>query len=479
MLVVLLAVTACTGPERSGEPEPPGASRGQSTADTGPPIDTPWPPPSPQRPVVDLAFDMAADLRSATGREKVRFVPDRRVCELVFRLWPNGPTSAEAGTSLTVSGVRVGGSAMTLSQEPGGAPTGSPGTIVVAALPSCVAAGTAVTAELTFKLQLATRTDERVGYASAAEVAWLGTAFPLLAWQNGVGWNRDPAVPVTGESATSETFDLASLRVTAPSRYEVTGAGRPTGTTPGPSADTTVHGFAAEAVRDVTVTVGRLDLTRFDASGTSVTLALPRSGSRSDADRWRTQISQSLARLVARFGPVPYPDLWVSVLPEVTDGVEYPGAVQIGDVDPARERWLLTHELAHLWFYGLVGNNQGKNPWLDESLATYAQEVVDPTSLSAEDPDEWLGIRGAVGESMTQWGQRRRSSDAYVATVYRQGGRTLLQARQAAGPEAFDAAIRSYLRANAHQIAAPEDLAAALAPLPQARQVLQEAGALP
>ena len=476
LIAALCALTACTAPASS--PDPSGSSapapEGSSQA-----VAAAWPEPKSDRPVVELSFDVAEDLRSVTGRERIRFTPDRRVCELVFRLWPNGPSSAESGNSLSVSALRLGSTALQVTSEPAGAPAGSPGTILIAALPTCVDAGSPVTADLDFTVRLAPRTDGRIGYSSAAQVAWFGTAFPLLAWQDGVGWVRDPAVSVIGESATSETFDLSSLRVTAPARFDVAGVGRPVGTTPGRAPDTTVHEFAADAVRDVTVTVGRIDLTTFDASGTSVTLALPEAGSRADAGRWRAQVTESLAELVAQFGPVPYPNLWISVLPEVTDGVEYPGAVQLGDVYPPQERWLITHELAHQWFYGLVGNNQGKDPWLDEALATYAQEVVEPTSLSHDDPQEWLGFEGAVGESMAQWNERRRSSDAYVATVYRRGGRALLQARQEAGPAAFDAAIGAYLRANAHRIATPADLATALEPVPQARRVLQEAGALP
>lgn len=489
LLVVLLALTACTAPGRSGDADStagstgysgasPGSTEGSTEVSTRGP-DAPWPAAAADRPVVELSFDVADDLRSATGRERVRFTPDRRVCELVFRLWPNGPSSAEAGTALTVGAVRVGGRPVSVTTQPGGAPQGRTGTILVAALPACAPAGTAVSADLDFTVQLAPRTDGRIGHATRAEVAWLGTAFPLLAWQQGAGWVTDPAVPVIGESATSETFRLSRLDVTAASRYEVAGAGRATGTDAGPRADTTVHHFTADAVRDVTVTVGRLDLTTFEASGTRVTLARPADGSRADAAAWREQLSDALRRLTAQFGPVPYPQLWVSVLPEVTDGVEYPGAIQFGDVAPDRERWLVVHELAHQWFYGLVGNNQGLHPWLDEALATYAQEVVDPTTLSEPDPQELLGVEGAVGESMAQWDERRRSSDAYVATVYRRGGRAILQARAAAGAEAFDTALRDYLRTNAHRIATPEDLAAALQGLPEALRVLREAGALP
>ena len=51
-------------------------------------------------------------------------------------------------------------------------------------------------------------------------------------------------------------------------------------------------------------------------------------------------------------------------------------------------------------------------------------------------------------------------------------------ARAAAGPAAFDAAIRCYVNANAWRIAEPSDLAAALRDLPAAIAVLRRAGAL-
>ena len=56
----------------------------------------------------------------------------------------------------------------------------------------------------------------------------------------------------------------------------------------------------------------------------------------------------------------------------------------------------------------------------------------------------------------------------YFAVVYDKGGAALLAARDAAGPEAFDAAIRCYVDANAWRIATPDDVDAALADLPAA-----------
>ena len=52
------------------------------------------------------------------------------------------------------------------------------------------------------------------------------------------------------------------------------------------------------------------------------------------------------------------------------------------------------------------------------------------------------------------------------------------EARDAAGAEAFDTAVRCYVDATAWTTATPADLALALADLPAATRVLVEAGAL-
>jgi aminopeptidase N len=38
-----------------------------------------------------------------------------------------------------------------------------------------------------------------------------------------------------------------------------------------------------------------------------------------------------------------------------------------------------THEIAHQWWYGLVGNDQYRDPWLDESFASYSHEWLVPS----------------------------------------------------------------------------------------------------
>ena len=326
------------------------------------------------------------------------FTPDLPVCELVFRAWPNKPVTARAGNRLKVEAVTVGGEPSSFNVTASGAPPGAPGTLVEVPLASCVPAGTPVEATLAFTLGLAEGTDERVGMAAEEQVAWFGSAFPLLAWEAGRGWAREDAVDVAGEMATSEDFALRSLEVRAPPGMEVLATGAAHGQVP---ADTdVVHRFAAPAVRDVSVTVGRLDVVHRDVDGVRVHVGAP-AGATARPEAWAEQVEASLARLTALLGPLPYADLWVSVLPGTAEGVEFPGAVQMGDTDPQEDAWLVTHELAHMWFYGLVGNNQARDPWLDESLASFVQQVVDDPG-GDPDPGEPGRLATEVGRPMEQ-----------------------------------------------------------------------------
>src|SRR5207244_1372770 len=97
------------------------------------------------------------------------------------------------------------------------------------------------------------------------------------------------------------------------------------------------------------------------------------------------------------------------------------------------------------------------------------QQVDRPTQ-----PARGTDARGDVGAGINDF----PDAQAYFATVYYKGAAALNEARQAAGPQRFDAALRCYVNANAWRIARPADLAAALKDLPAALAVLRKAGAL-
>ncbi len=430
--------------------------------------------PRSDRPRVSLTYDLTGWREGrVAGTEQIEFRPDLDVCELVVRLWPNRPVSTATGALLTVTHAAVDGRSVTPRPDPAGGTPDAP-TLLELPLDECAKPGDVVRATFDFELVLGLDAADRAGFSTARDVAWLGSAFPMLAWEHGAGWQRDPAVDLYGDMQAAEAFDLR-LEVVAPAADAVHGQGRLVAVSPGPAAART-HRFAAPAMRDVGIVVGTLTTTEAAVSGVRVHLATP-AGSRVPPQRWLADVRRALPRLEKAFGPFPYDDIWVGVvISNLGSGFEYPGSTILPDIDPAEARVVVAHELAHSYFWGLVGNNTARDPWLDEALATYASMVVagEPDGPPPEDSEL------PVGAPMSFWAaQATEKGRVYVEHVYGRGGHALWRARETTGATSFDAAIRRYLADRAHRSARPEDLAAALRPLPAALAVLQEVGALP
>ena len=97
-----------------------------------------------------------------------------------------------------------------------------------------------------------------------------------------------------------------------------------------------------------------------------------------------------------------------------------------------------------MWFYGMVGNSQFRDPWLDEAFATWAEALVNPLVR----PRTSRRPSACVGASAPRW-TTSATGPQYFARVYGKGGAALLEARERAGAEAFDAAIRCYVESTA------------------------------
>jgi hypothetical protein len=468
MMVVVLFLTACAG--AAGPPGPSRSNYSPSGYQAGL-----W----PQRPAVELVFDVGADLRSVTGRESVVFTPDLPTCELVFRAWPNGPSLSKTGASLTVTDASVNGGPVTPQVSAAGAPPGAPGTLIDIALPTCLSPGQSVRVDLGFRLVLGADADEVIGYSPSTRTAWFATGYPLLAWVRGRGWARDPSEAMDGDGdfAVSEDFKL-SLSVTAPTAYQVVGTGVAAGNTPNSAVGTTTHRFTSPAVRDVSIGVGRYTVLDRDINGVRLHLATPTEGTKTPPSAWADQLAEAVTSLTALFGPFPYPDLWVTVAPSQSDATEYPAALQFGDIKQSKLRVLTSHEVSHQWFYALVGNNQAEDPWLDEALATFGEALVGGDANQYRYNHIPSKVVGLMGQSMTYWANHG-GSDRYDDAVYNQGAAILLEARHRVGADRFDAALRSYITSNAHHVATPGDFARAFSDLPAVLDLLHQAGALP
>ena len=113
--------------------------------------------------------------------------------------------------------------------------------------------------------------------------------------------------------------------------------------------------------------------------------------------------------------------------------------------------WLVTHETAHQWFYGLVGSDQARQPFADEAMADELARYVS-------------GIRRASRCATARLDRSiySYSSACYFEVVYVQGSTFLDGIRKRMGTTAFWTAVRGYVAAHRLGIATTRDLLAAI-----------------
>lgn len=74
------------------------------------------------------------------------------------------------------------------------------------------------------------------------------------------------------------------------------------------------------------------------------------------------------------FGKYQYPELSVVKTGFCFGGMEYPNLVMIADdlKDEETQDYVIVHEIAHQWWYGMVGNNEFESSWVDEGLTEFS-----------------------------------------------------------------------------------------------------------
>lgn len=198
------------------------------------------------------------------------------------------------------------------------------------------------------------------------------------------------------------------------------------------TADGLTQVFEAQDVRDMTVTAAPDFRTRSTTvGGTTVVYYY-----RSSAHRTATLDAAVTAfrRIQDRLGDYPYRSFRV-VQSAGGYGMESPRLIWIPyGVASANLRYLVAHETAHQWFYGLVGNDQARQPFADEAAADFVARYVTSTKR---------GSRCSTGR--LDLSIYRYSSACYYERIYIQGGNLIDAARRAMGSSAFWGAMRGYI----------------------------------
>jgi hypothetical protein len=188
-------------------------------------------------------------------------------------------------------------------------------------------------------------------------------------------------------------------------------------------------------------------------------------------------LDATLASFNEHVTPYPYRefDLAQAHIGPRAAGIEFPGLVSIADSlyidnNPSLE-FTIAHEVAHQWWYAVIGNNQYEHAFLDESLANYTAILYLEDRYGEEAGEQaihrfltrsYFALLFGEGDGIVdQPTPAFPSNTAYGRLVYGKGALAMHAIREAIGLDAFNDALGRYAIANRFGIATPDDLLAA------------------
>jgi hypothetical protein len=425
-------------------------------------------------------------LATASGTVEVRYVntTGEAVDQLPFRLYPN-LRQYDAGRMeierTAVDGVAVSPRSPALHAVPAATPVATPAVddadLILAwvPLPRPLQPGAATTVSMAFVTTVPAdppAASGRFRYHPDRGAWALSGWYPMLAgYDPAAGWDIDP--PAAWSDVTFGGEGLYDVAIAAPESMVLV--------TPGvevsAGGDGDARRFVSGPAREFAVYADpSMAETRAEVEGTTVTVHHP-ADSASGAEQILAWVTGALETYNGLFGAYPYAALDVAAVPGVT-GLEFSGMIWLDEgyvADPVGTgsrpgaiEFLVAHEVAHQWWYGVVGSNPQRAPFLDEGLADYSAvlyfEQAHGDDAARAQVDQGLLLPYATmlvtggDQVVDQPAAAFPNEAAYYATAYRKAALGLEAIRQQIGDDAFHAALRNYAEAHRFGFAAPADL---------------------
>lgn len=330
---------------------------------------------------IDVLLDPAA--RRLTGVCRLTLQNDlpHSLGELFFHLYPNAfrsrdttpapPAAYPAG--FVPGGMEVG----EVKVEGLPVPAEIQGTVLRVSLPRALPAGGWAEVEIPFELTIPV-VAYRFGQWDGVTV--LGNWYPILAVYDEGGWHLDSYLPL-GDPFYSQVADYQVV-LTIPTEQVVAASGLL-------ESEEILGGgwkrisLKAAKVRDLAlVTSARFHLeTLRDGDITLHAYSLPGHAEKSRLALYAA--SRALQFYQHTFAcPYPYRQFSLVEVPmQGMSGMEYPLMAMISSrvfAFTSLSQWqpLVAHEVAHQWWYGLVGSDQWREPWIDEGMAVWSTELL-------------------------------------------------------------------------------------------------------
>jgi len=430
-------------------------------------------------PTYDLAVTLEpqaepGDVPTLTGTLTLTYVntTGAPLDALPLRLYANGPDAER--DAQTVRDVTVDGEAVDVALAVGDS-------VLTVPFHGPLAEGGTTVIELGFAAFLPTDSTDHYGifgYGSETGTWALAHWYPVIAGRDpDRGWMLDP--PSTNGDPIFSGTALYDVTMAIPQGWEVATTGIEYGETDAAGPGMTSRRFASGPVRDFTIVADEeFELVTEELDGITVN-----SWFNPGDDRVGEAVLQYAVQSLDLFDELlsPYPYRELDLMPvdmHGAAGCEFPGLIYMGLDYYTRQTDLATpnaldftvaHEVVHQWFYGLVGNNQYADAFIDEGLTNYlsaqvyfervygdaAADRIMNTQIRS--PFERI-VDGGGDVVVDQPTDAFASGRDYVFAAYTKAPLGFEAIRLEIGDEAFLRALRDYVAEFTFDVAAPSDL---------------------
>ena len=324
-----------------------------------------------------------------------------------------------------------------------------------------LAPGDRAVLRLDFQAQLPT--EASVGYAIFAyadDVLSLSQFYPLIPAFDEKGWHTE-LPPTYGDPAYTDT-SFYLVRITAPAKLVIAASG--TVVDQSKDGENQAVTVASGPARDFFIAASERYLPSTAHLGETTVNSYTFPEYQDSAAQTLDFTRIAFDSYANRFGVYPYTSFNIVSTPTEALGIEYPGEIVLalslyspksGSGDPGSNFVLeatTAHEIAHQWFYGVVGDDQINQPWLDESMAQYVTSLYYQDSGRAQGAEairqdweaRWARVDKQpipIGEPVADYSPR-----SYSAIVYGRGPIFLDELSKEMGEGKFDAFLKDYYR---------------------------------
>ncbi|MEA1962316.1 MAG: M1 family metallopeptidase [Bacillota bacterium] len=297
----------------------------------------------------------------------------------------------------------------------------------------------------------------RFGYHD--QVFMLGNFYPVINLKTDAGWHNaylsgvgDPFCLTVGDYIVEvnipENYQIASTGQIVASDYQDDGR--------------SIMVVRAEEVRDFCLLVMYdYDKAQETINGVNINCIFPSEGEE-EAEKVLQQTGQILQFYSETFGPYPLGAFTVAYVPmEGFQGMEHAGIIFLQEEllqnknEANHKIFLLAHEIAHQWWFGMVGNDQIQEPWLDEGLANWSAHLFMREMKEIETHSWQTKSKSMV---LNQELSNMQNRTQYYNTAYRAGEAFWVGLEKEIGYENVIKILRAYLSRYRNSVATTSDL---------------------